>query len=167
LETFIPLAYQARYRLNPNYAIVVKQDIDKLLVAGFIQSIEEATWLSPIIVTPKKNNKLKICINFRKLKCNHKKRSIPITFHRWSVEHNSRVWSIFFLKWIFRISSNFYNFRGYIQKCICYKLGGFYMEGDAIWNEKWTSNISENCYQSIQIFFWQFYKDISRWFYIV
>jgi hypothetical protein len=43
LDTTIPLTHQARYRLNPNYAIVVKQDIDKLLAARFIQSIEEAT----------------------------------------------------------------------------------------------------------------------------
>jgi hypothetical protein len=36
LDTTIPLAHQARYRLNPNYVIVIKQDIDKLLVDGFI-----------------------------------------------------------------------------------------------------------------------------------
>jgi hypothetical protein len=36
LDTTIPLAHQARYRLNPNYATVIKQDVDKLLVAGFI-----------------------------------------------------------------------------------------------------------------------------------
>jgi hypothetical protein len=32
LDMSLPLAHQARYRLNPNYALVVKQDIDKLLV---------------------------------------------------------------------------------------------------------------------------------------
>jgi hypothetical protein len=43
------------YRLNLNYAIVVKQDINKLLTAGFIQPIKEVTWLSPIMLVPKKN----------------------------------------------------------------------------------------------------------------
>jgi hypothetical protein len=33
---------------------MVKQDIDKFLVVGFIESIEEATWFSPIVVVPKK-----------------------------------------------------------------------------------------------------------------
>jgi hypothetical protein len=33
---------------------MVKHDIDKLLVANFIKFIEEATWLSPIIVVLKK-----------------------------------------------------------------------------------------------------------------
>ncbi len=55
LDTIIPVAHQAKYKLNPNYAIIVKQDIDKLLVVGFIQSVEEATWLSPIIVVPNSN----------------------------------------------------------------------------------------------------------------
>ncbi len=78
--TILP-AHQAKYKLNPNYIIAVKQDIDKLLTIGFIQSIEEATWLSPIVIVPKKNGKLIICIDFKKLNGNHKKGSIPITFH--------------------------------------------------------------------------------------
>jgi hypothetical protein len=47
-------AHHARYKLNPNYAIIVKQDINKLLAIGFIESIEEVTLLSPIVVVPKK-----------------------------------------------------------------------------------------------------------------
>jgi len=31
LDTLIPLAHQARYKMNPNYVIVIKQDINKLL----------------------------------------------------------------------------------------------------------------------------------------
>ncbi len=50
LDTTIPLAHQARYRLNTNYVAIMKQDIDKLLAASFIQPMEEVTWLSPIVV---------------------------------------------------------------------------------------------------------------------
>jgi hypothetical protein len=66
LDVTILLAHHARYGLIPNYATIVKQDIDKLLAVGFIEYVEEATWLSPIVV-PKKNGKLKICIDFKKL----------------------------------------------------------------------------------------------------
>ncbi len=45
LDTIMPLAHQARYKLNPNYATTVKQDIDKLLAVGSIEYVEEATWL--------------------------------------------------------------------------------------------------------------------------
>jgi hypothetical protein len=49
--------------------IVIKQNIDKSLVVGFIKPIEEATiWLSPIMVIPKKNGKLKIYVDFKNRK---------------------------------------------------------------------------------------------------
>jgi hypothetical protein len=59
---------------------VVKQYINKLLAVGFIKFVEEATWLSPIVVLPKKNGKL--IYRFQKTKYNQKEGSIPITFHR-------------------------------------------------------------------------------------
>jgi hypothetical protein len=76
----IPSAHQVRYRLNPNYATSIKQDIDKLLAAGFIQYVGETTWLSPIVVVPKKNDKLKICIDFRKLNVATNKDPYPLHF---------------------------------------------------------------------------------------
>jgi hypothetical protein len=45
----------------------MKQNIDKLLATCFIQPVEEATWLSPILVVPKNNGKLRICMDFRNL----------------------------------------------------------------------------------------------------
>jgi hypothetical protein len=80
LDTIIPLAHQAKYRLNPNYATLVKQNIDKLLTSRFIEFVEEATWLSPIILVPKTNDKLKIYINFRKLNDATKKDPYPLPF---------------------------------------------------------------------------------------
>jgi hypothetical protein len=59
---------------------MVKQNIDKLLVAGFVESIEEATWLSPKVIVPKKNGKLKICIDFKKLNATTKKGPHPLPF---------------------------------------------------------------------------------------
>lgn len=31
LDTLIPLTHQTRYKMNPNYVAVIKQDINKLL----------------------------------------------------------------------------------------------------------------------------------------
>ncbi len=66
--------------MNPNYVVVLKHDIDKLLVARFIQLVKEATCLSPIMVVPKKNGKLKICVDFRKLNKATKKDPYPLPF---------------------------------------------------------------------------------------
>jgi hypothetical protein len=54
LDTIIPWAHQAKYNLNPNYATLVKQNINNLLTIGFIEFVEEATWLSSIVLIPKK-----------------------------------------------------------------------------------------------------------------
>jgi hypothetical protein len=50
-----------------------------LFAAGFIQCIEEATRLSPIVIVPKKNGKLNICINVIKLNVTTKKDPYPLT----------------------------------------------------------------------------------------
>jgi hypothetical protein len=44
-----------------------------LLAASFIKPIEKAIWLSPIVVMPKKNGKLRIYVDFRKLNVATKK----------------------------------------------------------------------------------------------
>ncbi len=49
-NTNIPTSHQARYRMNSDYVVVVKQDLDKFLAIGFIAPMEEATWHSPIVV---------------------------------------------------------------------------------------------------------------------
>jgi isoprenylcysteine carboxyl methyltransferase (ICMT) family protein YpbQ len=52
------LIKQRYYRMNPNYALKVREDLDKLLDAGFIYPIEITQWLSPLVIVPKKNGKL-------------------------------------------------------------------------------------------------------------
>ncbi len=80
MDTTLPPIHQARYQLNPNYVAIVKQNIDKLLVASFIKPIEEATWLSPIMVVTKNNGKLKIYVDFKKFNATTKKNPYPLPF---------------------------------------------------------------------------------------
>ncbi len=79
LDTLILPTHQVRYKLNHDYLTAVKHDINKLLVVGFIQLVEKATWLSPIMVVPKRNGKLKICVDFKKL--NKATKKILIFYH--------------------------------------------------------------------------------------
>jgi len=50
--------------MNPNCALKVKEDLDKLLNVGFIYLIETIQWLSPLISMPKKNGQLHICVDY-------------------------------------------------------------------------------------------------------
>jgi hypothetical protein len=66
--------------LNPNYVAIVKQDTNKLFVVSFIKLVEEMTWLLPIVVIPRKNGKLRIFVDFRKLNVAIKKDPYPLPF---------------------------------------------------------------------------------------
>jgi hypothetical protein len=80
LNTSVPPTHQARYKLNPNYVAIVKHDIDKLLATRFIQLVDEGTWLSHVVVVPKKNKKLKIYVDSRKLNKATKKNPYLLPF---------------------------------------------------------------------------------------
>lgn len=87
LNTSMPPAHQARYWTNPNYASIVKHDLDKLLAAGFIEPIKETTWLSPIVIVPKKNGKLRICVDFMKLNVATRMDPYPLPFIENVLDH--------------------------------------------------------------------------------
>ena len=78
-EDAVPVVQQ-RYRMNPNFAKQVKQELDKLLQVGFIKPISEVTWLSPIVVIPKKNGKLRIYFDYKKLNAATKSNPFPMPF---------------------------------------------------------------------------------------
>jgi hypothetical protein len=50
--------YKAHYWMTMHNANIVELDVDKLFKAGFSKHVEEATWLSPIVIVPNKNRKL-------------------------------------------------------------------------------------------------------------
>ena len=58
---------QRWYRMNPNYVAKVKEEIDKLLGVDFIWPVKQPTWLSPIVMVPKKNGNIQVCVDQRKL----------------------------------------------------------------------------------------------------
>jgi hypothetical protein len=66
--------------MNPNYALRVREDLDKLLGIAFIYPIETIQWLSPLVIMPKKNGKLRICVDYRKLNAQTKQDPFPLPF---------------------------------------------------------------------------------------
>ena len=70
---------ERRYHLNLNYAVNVKEEIDKLLWVGFIRPIKKDTWLS-LIVVPKKNGKIRVCVDYWKLNKAAVTNAFPLPF---------------------------------------------------------------------------------------
>ena len=58
---------QPQRRMNPTLRDIVKEELQKLLNVNFIDPIFDSRWVSPLVVVPKKNDKWKICVNYREL----------------------------------------------------------------------------------------------------
>ncbi len=76
----VQLVKQKQYIMNPNYALRIIKDLDKLLDVRFIYPIETIQWLSPLVIVPKKNGKLCICVDYRKLNAQTNKDLFPLPF---------------------------------------------------------------------------------------
>ena len=55
------------YTYNETFSKKIKEEIDKLLEVKFVYEIEHIEWVSPIVVVPKKNGKLRVCVNLKQV----------------------------------------------------------------------------------------------------
>ena len=91
VEGAVPVR-QRQYRLNPKYSMMVKEELDKLLEAGFIYPVNNSEWVSPIVIVPKKTGadgkvKIRVCQDFRKLNASTKKDHFPLPFIDLVLDH--------------------------------------------------------------------------------
>jgi hypothetical protein len=80
LENNVKPIRQRPYRLNPKYLLMVQEEIKKLLECGFIYPVLYSEWVSFIVIVPKKNRKIQICQDYRKLNSVTKKDQFPLGF---------------------------------------------------------------------------------------
>ncbi len=66
---------------NPRYTTMVKEELDKLLEAGFIRPVETTEWVSLVVLALKKNGKLRVCVNYKALNKVTKKDRYPLPFY--------------------------------------------------------------------------------------
>lgn len=46
---------QRQHRMNPKYSLMVKEEIDRLLDAGYIYPVLNSEWVSSLVIKPKKS----------------------------------------------------------------------------------------------------------------
>jgi len=71
---------QPQRRMNPALKDIVKEEVQKLLDAGFIYPISDSEWVSPLVLVPKKNRKQRIYVGYKELNKSTKKDHFPLPF---------------------------------------------------------------------------------------
>ena len=71
---------QPKRRMNPSLKDIVKEELQKLLDAGFIYPISDSEWVSPLVLVPKKNGKWRICVYYKELNKAIKRDHFPLPF---------------------------------------------------------------------------------------
>ena len=71
------------YTYNENFSKRIEEEVNRLKEAEFIYEIEHTEWVSPVVIVPKKNGKLRVCINLKKVNAATIRDSypLPITEH--------------------------------------------------------------------------------------
>ena len=54
-------------RFHPDRQKIIRDEVDKLLEAGFIREVEYPDWLANVVVVPKKEGKWLVCIDYTNL----------------------------------------------------------------------------------------------------
>ncbi|MCO5598338.1 hypothetical protein L7F22_052432 [Adiantum nelumboides] len=67
-------------RMGKEQMNALKEKVDKLLNAGFIVPVDNAEWVSPVVVTPKKDGRWRVCIDYKPLNAVTKKDPYPLPF---------------------------------------------------------------------------------------
>ena len=58
---------QPQRRMNPNLREIVNEKLQKLLNINYIYPISDSQWVSPLVIIPKINGKLRLCIYYKDL----------------------------------------------------------------------------------------------------
>ena len=65
-------------RLHPRWSLQVKEEIQKQLRVGFLSVVEYPEWLANVVPVPKKDGKVRVCVDFRDLNKASPKDDFPL-----------------------------------------------------------------------------------------
>ncbi|RVW28233.1 hypothetical protein CK203_083660 [Vitis vinifera] len=79
----------------------MQDEVDKLLVAGFIREVEYPDWLANVVVVPKKGGKWQVCFDYTILNDACLKDNFLPTANRPNSGLHRRTQNALFSRWLF------------------------------------------------------------------
>ena len=67
-------------RVNPSLREIVKEEVHKLLNVGFIYTISDSQWVSPLVIVSKKGVNWRVCVDYRDFNSIINKYHFPLPF---------------------------------------------------------------------------------------
>ena len=64
--------------MRPDWALKVKEEVEKQFEAGFIVVTEYPEWVANIVPVPKKDGRIRVCVDFRDLNKASPKDDFPL-----------------------------------------------------------------------------------------
>ena len=65
-------------RLHHRWSLQVKEEIQKQLNVGFLSMVEYPEWLANVVLVPKEDGKVRVCVDFRDLNKANPKDYFPL-----------------------------------------------------------------------------------------
>ena len=79
---------------------IVKEQLQKILNANFIYTIYDIQWMSPLVIVLKKNNKWRVCVDYRELNKATQKDHFPLPFIDQVLDTLSGIFFFFIPGWV-------------------------------------------------------------------
>ena len=93
----VRLAKQKLRRLYPRWSLQVKVEIQKKLGVKFLSVVEYHEWLANVVPVPKKNDKVRVCVDFRDLNKASPKDDFPLPHIDMLMDSTTRHSMLFFM----------------------------------------------------------------------
>uniref|UniRef100_A0A2N9G8S6 Reverse transcriptase domain-containing protein n=1 Tax=Fagus sylvatica TaxID=28930 RepID=A0A2N9G8S6_FAGSY len=69
---------QALRRMKPEVILKIKEEVEKQLKAGFLSTVTYSDWVANIVLVPKKDGKVRMCVDYRDLNRASPKDNFPL-----------------------------------------------------------------------------------------
>ena len=73
----VPIKQKLR-RMRTEWLLKIKEEVTKQLKVGFIKSMHQAEWIANVVPIPKKDGKIRMCVDFKDLNKAYPKENFPL-----------------------------------------------------------------------------------------